>query len=668
MRVAPSAILDRVRAVSAGEVSRDAAKARRRFWFWAHAVVVVVAAVLRFTHLGFAPSTPWARPDEEIFAAVAAGLFADSNPHVGHTGWPELFFWAHHAVQRVLLAYWTWAEGAEPHLGCVFVLEPWRLILPARAMSAAFGVVTVPLVAWLAYLAAPRESLREERQLVALVAGLFYAVNVLAMRDAHFAVSDTALVAFFTAMLVAVARGMALGRKRDFLAAGVALGLAISTKWTGLSFGMMPFFALIVRLRRHGITLLPGGRNVAARGNLWAIALGVIGLVGAFVLTSPSVLDEPRQYWDGLFSHAMRYDPNNYQAFSFRAHTHATPGFVQHGTISYPFAFGWPLTVVSVAAALWALVRGVKTQDPMRFLLGLFVFFFWGAVVGRTTMNFARYSLPVHPVFAVLAALALLDVAKSARLYALRELLAKTVVTRVATVPPFAGLSADAAGGAVVVLGATLLLAAEPTWRSIDYVRILGLTDTRELARSWMIEHAPDVATETLGGYGRLYAIEHRLDARCTELVPASFRAEEPILDYRVDQSAHTTSARTSWRDTAGAALYPVLFRGSPPRLRSPWVVVSRAFLPCGQETVRYDGQDPDPACYVERAHFGPGDVACGAQYDEQDHFYAPLWGYAGLENLGPSVSIYENVCMARATGESGAASDARVPARAGAQ
>lgn len=613
-----------------------------------YAVVLGVAGVLRFTHLGFGPSTPWERPDEEIFAAVALGLFSDTNPHVGHTGWPELFFWAHHLVQRALDGGWTLSHGAEPHLGCLFVLDPGRFIVPARAMSAAFGWGTVALVMRLGFLVAPRDAGPSARHLVALTAGWFYATNVLAMRDAHFAVSDTALVFFLCWMLVAVAQGMLRGWRRDFLAAGVALGLAISTKWTGLSFASVPVLALGYRAYRHGVALAPfEPERRAAWDNVVAMALGVAGCALAFLATSPSAIDEPGQYWDGLFTHAMRYDPDNYQAFSFRANTSPTLGLVQHATISFPFAYGWPLVIVGAVGCVHGLVHGVRRADPMPALLGFFALFFWSAVVGRTTMNFARYSLPAHPVAAVMAAFTLLELGRA---LASPRSPWRAAVARLAR--PWMPLGGSASAAPVLVLGATLALSVEPTARSIDYVRILGLNDTRELAQRWILDEiGDDVALETLGGYARLYAVEDRLRDRCTALLPEDLRRPVPRLDFPADQSVQTNDARASWRNTAGAALYPVLFRGSPPYLRSPWVVVSRAYLPCGQETVRYDGTDPSERCYVERAHFGPGEIACDAQYDEQDHFYAPLWGYDGLVNLGPTVRIYENVCLARGEG-----------------
>jgi hypothetical protein len=621
------------------DVEARRARPVRPIVLWAlYGLVLGVAGWLRLTHLGFAPSTPWARPDEEIFAAVALGLFSDPNPHVGHTGWPELFFWAHHWVQVLLDAGWTRDLGHEPHLGCLFVLDPARFLLPARAMSALFGWGTVALVMRLAFVVAPREAGPSDRHAVALTAGWLYAVNVLAMRDAHFAVSDTALVFFLVWMLVSVAQGMKRARRSDFLFTGIALGLAISTKWTGLSFACVPVFALVARIQRHGFTLWPFEPQARpAFDNAVAITLGVLGCAAAFALTSPTAMDAPGEYWDGIFSHAMRYDPNNYQAFSFRAHAEETPGLVQHATVSFPFAYGWPLTILGLLACVHGLARSALpsrhgAREAMPGLLGFFALFFWAAVVGRTTMNFARYSLPAHPAVAVLLALSFHAIASALR-------------PRVAAWLSRAGRPRELAvpiALAVIVVPLTL----EPTVRSFDYVRILGLNDTRELARDWILENVGDAPVETLGGYGRLYAVEDHLADRCEELVPESMRRGVPRLYFSTDQSVQTHEAPSSWRNTASAALYPVLFRGYPPALRARFTVISRAYLPCEQETVRYDGLDPEGACYVERARFEPGELACDAQFDEQDHFYAPLWGYAGLRNLGPSIRIVENTCL----------------------
>ncbi len=599
-----------------------------------YAGVVAIAGWLRLTHLGFAPSTPWARPDEEIFAAVGLGLFSDSDPRVGQTGWPELFFWAHHLVERLIDARLTATLGAEPHLGCLFVLDPARFLVPARLMSALLGWASVPLVMRLGFLVAPKRSTRIDRHAIALAAGSLYAVNVLATRDAHFAVSDTALIFFLLWMLVAVARGDKRGRAIDFLSSGVALGLAISTKWTGLAFAAVPVLLLALRVRRHGITLSPfAPERRAAFGNGLALVLGLLGTALAFGLTSPTAITEPSVYWHGLFTHAMRYDPNNLQGFSYRADAPMTYGLVQHALVSFPFAMGWPLTLVGLGACVHALALGARRGERVLGLLGFFALFFWAVVVGRTTMNFARYSLPAHPVIAVLVAVSL---------HALATRLAPRLAPLLGRAARGRRLAPEAALASLV-----LALGAEPTLRSIDYVRILGLTDTRELARAWLLEHAAGVPVETLGGYGRLYAVERRLADRCEALLPEGLARDVPLLDFRGDQSLATSASRASWRETANAALYPVLFRGTPPpSLRSRFVVVSRAYLPCDQETVRYDGTDPPADCYVERARFSPGELACDAQFDEQDHFYAPLWGYAGLEHLGPSIRIYENVCL----------------------
>ncbi|MCS6858078.1 MAG: phospholipid carrier-dependent glycosyltransferase [Sandaracinaceae bacterium] len=599
--------------------------------FWPYFAISVIAGLLRFYHLSFAPSTPWGRPDEEIFASVALGLFTDPNPHVGHTGWPELFFWVHHLVQRVLLAWWSMKEG-DLHLGCAFALNPSRFIIPVRFVSAAVGWATVLLVMRLGFLVSPLRS-PTERHAIALVAGWLYATNVLAVRDAHFAVSDTTLIFFFLWLLIAIAQGLHRGAMSDFIKAGVALGLAISTKWTGLTFAFVPLLAIAIRIAQHGLAPWPFGAFLRpAKLNSIAILLGASFALVAFIATSPSALSEPQAYWQGIRSHLMRYDPAGYQAMSYRMGTQIVPGWLDHLRTSLPFAYGTLLTWFGLLSAAFSIFFASR-REAMVAILGLFTFFFWFGVVGRTTLNFVRYSFPMHPPLAVLSAWALCTISRSISFGITALAKSQKALNPAKTRWPALALP-------------LFFLSLEPTLRSIACTWMLGLTDTRELAVEWLRRNVPDKPIESMGGYGRLYAVEKRLAERCEALLPPSWRTWVPRLDHPFDQSAFANPHPSSWRPTAQAALYPVLYRGTPPpALTSPILAISRAYLPCHVPTVRYDGTDPPP-CYVERARFEPGELNCDARFDEQDHFYAPLWGFQGLKHIGPVVRIYENQCQ----------------------
>jgi hypothetical protein len=78
-------------------------------------------------------------------------------------------------------------------------------------------------------------------------------------------------------------------------------------------------------------------------------------------------------------------------------------------------------------------------------------------------------------------------------------------------------------------------------------------------------------------------------------------------------------------------------------------------YLPCDQPVNEYAVVRP-PSCFTELRRFEPVGIACDAQWDDQDHFYAPLWGYtsdalfsgSGSARIGPLVIVYHDDCHAR--------------------
>lgn len=583
---------------------------------WCYASVLLLAGVLRFVGLHFTPHLPWARPDEEIFANVATGLYSDWNTHFAIGGFPEAYFRWHYMVQTVSRWFWQLQYGEPIHMGCAFSLAPWRFLIPVRYTSAAYGVGTVAFLMSFAYRIGPRDFTRAERHAFALTTGLFYATNVLAARDAHFAVSDTMMIFFFAWMLDALAKAINLRQAKYAFIAGVTFGIATSIKWTGLTFGAVPFIALVWQLVRFGFD----------RRNMAALAVAPLGMAVGFVGTSWAVIEEPRTFYDGLLTHSMRFAPNG---FSVREGAETTVGWIHHGTLSFPFAMGWPLVVVTGVGCAVLVVRGILKREPMTFLVGFWTVFYYVGIVGRTAVNFSRYSLPSHPTAAVAAALLLVLVARSLHTH---------------LAPRIQALRGHRLNDGRLVIAMAALLAAEPTFRSFQFLQLFLATDTREQAYDWIVEHVGHEPLDPMGGYARTYAIEPGLGDRCEELLPVGLRADVPRLYFPNNEAHNANRSPLSWKPTVGAAMGPVIFRGTPPPLRAPWLVVSRAVLPCDVPTVRYDGTDP-PACFTLEASFSPGVPRCGAAYDEQDHFYAPLWGWGELQRMGPDIRIFRNEC-----------------------
>ncbi len=257
-----------------------AALTRQLPWIALGAVTLVAAAV-RVFGAGF--GLPYLdHPDEPAVAdrAIAILQTGDFNPH--YFVYPNLYTYLEagvFAVHFLLLV----SSGVIERLDQIRAAD---FYLWGRLLTVALGTLTVPLV----YLAG--------RRLYGVGAGLIaaglLALNNLHAQNSQFITVDVP-VTFFTALaLWLIAR--LLPRRGDpvppgwgrYLAAGVAMGLAVGTKYqAGLI--LLPF------LVAHGYAAAaaPPGRRLGAflGGRLW-LALGALG--GAFLLTTPfALLDLP---------------------------------------------------------------------------------------------------------------------------------------------------------------------------------------------------------------------------------------------------------------------------------------------------------------------------------------------------------------------------------------
>ena len=589
------------------------ARARKDRWAWL--ALFVLALVPRLIGIDLSASTPWGRPDEEIFVMRALGLFGGGiDPGVAHSGWPDAMFWLHHLFQRVQLAYWELRYGSAPNLGCVFALGPNQLILPVRVFCALLGAATPIVLGHAAMVAAPPGTAGAERRAVGFAAALFYAVNVLAVRDAHYAVSDTPTVFFLALLLLFGARAMAGGGMRDYAASGISLGLAMSIKWAALPFALIPVLGLGMRLSRRY------GKLRTAKGGL----VGLVTTSLAFVLGTPNFLVAPEAYISGVRSHAMRYDPNAALSFIYDASVSPSLGVETHAVLSLPYGFGWPLLVFAVCAALFAIFFARRHRAPALFVFAVYALFFYFAVVGRTTLNFSRYSLPVHPALAVVAA-------------ALLPMAVARIAPRLLRARPMATL-----------LGAALVLALSPLLRTADVARLLAAPETRELASQWIRERVGDEPIVTHHGYHALYAVDARLASACQAVVPEPLWGWVPRRDAGGGEAHLAAAGPSEWDLIADRSAHGQVFGFDPNPRGAHYAVVAQPVVPCGRGVTPLFAARTLPACFAEVARFDQGDVACDTVYDVMDHYYIPMSLDLGARRPGPEVVIYENRCDRR--------------------
>jgi hypothetical protein len=394
--------------------------------------VLLLAAALRFVGLGFGfPALTHADEPQVVMVAVNA---ATGQLSPGFFAYPALFPYLCGLVLRlwVLVQPWAWADFQA--FFDRYCTDPQQAFLVVRACGAATGVGLVAATAWLGRRAAgPR---------VGLLAAAVMAVNVYAVRDAHFAVTDTPVALASALALVAILAVLEGRGLRSALVAGVAVGLAAGTKYPAGALALPLAAALAWRGWRG-----QGGWRVAGRD----IALAALAAAVAFLVTNPFVLLDFGTFQADLAREAER-------RLAVSAAQFEGPAWRWYLGRTLPTAFGWAGLILAAAGAVWALVA--RQGKLALLLLGAAVLMVPPLLVVSVG---ERYLLPAYPVLAVLAAWASMQLAR--RCLPRGRWLANTVLA---------------------ALAFALLL--PPLARSVQVTRLLTLPDTRVEAARWIAE------------------------------------------------------------------------------------------------------------------------------------------------------------------------------------
>lgn len=328
--------------------------------------------------------------------------------------------------------------------GVQYFTDPSGVYGWARATTAMFGVATVACV----YAVGTRHFGRT----AGLLAALFLAVAVVHATNSHIAITDVPHVAFIVAALLPIGRVHERGRWRDYLLAGLLIGLGAGTKY--LAVLLLPAAAaahyLSPRSRwghEHVLTTVAPPRLAALAG---AAALG-------FVLGSPFNVIHADAFLDDYREQAGLSAGGGGTSF----------GYLLGGVL--PGSFGWPLAVA--AAVGLALVVWRRRRSELWLLLFPLLYF---AAVGRYALAFPRYMLPVEPFVALLAGAAVAAGIARARAWRSR---------------------AGAVAGAALVA----LLVAAPAYATLRWdADMATTTDTRTAARAWAEAQVPTGTTVAL--------------------------------------------------------------------------------------------------------------------------------------------------------------------------
>jgi len=468
----------------------DARAGARRWWLVGLAAVLLGGLVLRLWGIRWGLPFGYNLDERSHFVPRAVEYFRSGsldpdyqlNPS-GLTEWMAAAMWLRHWSSDAIVDAWARDPG-----------DVWTI---ARVSSAILSTTAIGLL----YLAGTR--LFDRR--VGLLAAALLATSFLPVHYGHLALNDGPSLAFTALGLFATAGIVRFGRRRDYLLAGAALGLAVGFKYNA-AFVLLPMGTAVL-LHALGwrpvgtaatsgaaggppdavgaagaagvrsadrVAAAPAGRSARVAGLLrlapgpsaWRPAivgtlLAAAAAVVAFFLCDPYAFLRP-----DLFVDDVRHLSDYTKGGLLLGETERS------GYRYYAWTLVWGFGLLPL---LLAVVGGLRLvlRDRWQALLLVPAPLIFLAYVGSQGRYFARYGMPVYPLLALLAAAGAVAVVA----WLVRRL-------RLSGPPRIA-----VAGVAVA-----LVLAQGLVW-SIHNDVVLTREDTRSQARDWMVRNIPARAT-----------------------------------------------------------------------------------------------------------------------------------------------------------------------------
>jgi hypothetical protein len=395
--------------------------------------MVVVAVALGLRLWGVRSGLPFSYNVDETqhFVPLAVGMLHGNLDPSGYFANPPAFTY-------LLAGIYELGFGARDAHHIFRSSDSTQIWVAARVASAALGSLAV----WLLYLTGAR--LFDRR--TGLIAAAILAVAFLPVFYGKLALNDSPTLAPVCLSLWGSAGIARLGRRRDFVIAGLGLGLAAATKYTG-GIVAAPLIAAALACAAE-----PGRRRFVA---LWLPISGVIA-VAAFIAANPYAVIDFHQFINQLAQQSDESSEGNGKL----GLTHGSGVFYYLWSLSW--GVGWLPAGASALGALALLVR--RWWWTFAALVPAAVGYL--AFMGLQGRYFGRWVMPIIPIVCLLAAFAAAS---------LVELVARGRGRTQAAL--------------LVVLAAALCV--QGGYYSVHSGIVNSREDTRAIARTWLLAHIP---------------------------------------------------------------------------------------------------------------------------------------------------------------------------------
>ncbi len=391
-----------------------------RQWYLWHAaalvLIMLVGAWLRFDHADWDDGQQF-HPDERaiLFVAETIELPASSRQALTPALSPLNPFRTRQGEQRPypyghLPLYTTVTVQQLLHLTCEIAPSGCQSIAPDTFVGHLLNVGGAPRFNHLTYVGRAFSALCDTLTILAaallahalfgwqagLLASVLACFAVLHLQNAHFGTVDSALALFSTVAVWLSVRYVHTHRRRDSLLAGMAAGLAIGSKVTGLLL-MAPLLAGFLAFdlpMKSSCLPLPRLRDHIT---FWTT---VLAAAATFTATNPYVVLDPAPFVSGMVTQARVISGE--MDWPFVRQYIGTAPVLYHIDQQARWTLGPLLTLVIYAGLIWTVVN--LTRSP-RHDIGVVVI--WAAAVlfvgGVQFVKFPRYMMPLTPTLFALA-------------------------------------------------------------------------------------------------------------------------------------------------------------------------------------------------------------------------------------------------------------------------
>jgi 4-amino-4-deoxy-L-arabinose transferase-like glycosyltransferase len=411
-------------------------------------LILIAALALRLQGLNFGLPGLY-DPDEPIFMLCALKLLRDHtlNPGwFGHPGSTTIYVMAVVQAATFVIGHILGYFPTQAAFVDAVYADPGLIFLPGRLFFACCGVACVALTYFIGRRAFDRAT--------GLVAAALLAVNAVHVQWSQVIRTDVHASVFMLGAIWFAIGIVQRGRVRDYAGAAVMVGLACATKWPAATVICAVIGAAVVRI-------VADPANSRRHASLLASSVGLA--IVSTVIASPYLLLDVATVAANVGGEAQS------------GHLGATGGGFGHNVIWYIATpvegsfglIGLVMIAIGIVAAL------AKNRAAIATVLLPFAIFL--VVISAQDQIWARWIVPILPLFAILAALGVVTVSR--RL--------------VQSLPRRRGRAA------VVALCVAVLF--PMVWAQAQAAAERG-TDTRTLAAQWVIANVP---------HGETVAVEH---------------------------------------------------------------------------------------------------------------------------------------------------------------